>query len=120
MIRVHFQKNPLCNRDENNNKWSKQFDRHKAASPPHTDGAVVSTGGANVHPIHRKPKMVAMATYPMCKVSVITAFCRQTTQPSPLPIRYRPHKASYSNFSPKIGCHGNNPWTFDADYIFFG
>jgi len=33
-----------------------------------------------VHPIYRKPKMVAMATYFMCKVSAITAFCQPTTQ----------------------------------------
>ena len=32
---------------------------HKAASPPHMDG---SPGGANVHPIYRKPKKVTMAT----------------------------------------------------------
>jgi len=37
---------------------------HKAASPPDMDGSVVffSSRGANVHPIYRKPKMVAMAT----------------------------------------------------------
>ena len=31
-----------------------------------------------------------------------------------LPSGYHSHKASYSNFSPKIGCHGNVPqhlWT---------
>jgi len=26
-----------------------------------------------------------------------------------LPSRYRSHKGSYSNFSTKIGCHGNDP-----------
>jgi len=26
-----------------------------------------------------------------------------------LPSRYRSHKANYSNFSPKISCHGNDP-----------
>ena len=37
-----------------------------------------------------------------------------------LPSRYRLHKASYSNFSPKIGCHGNDPYTLDLDYVFVG
>jgi len=32
-----------------------------------------------------------------------------------LPSRYRSHKASYSDFSPKIGCHGNDPYSFDLD-----
>ena len=61
---------------------------------------------------HRKPKSGSMATSLSCRVSAISAFCRPTTQ-SPLhnqsPSRYRPHKASYSTFSPKIGCHGNVP-----------
>ena len=58
------------------------------------------------------PKLVAMATSLSCRVSAISAFCRSTTQ-TPLhnqsPSRYRSHKASYSNVSPKIGCHGNVP-----------
>jgi len=33
----------------------------------------------------------------------------QTTLHNQLPNHYRSHKASYSNFSHKIGCHGNNP-----------
>ena len=57
-------------------------------------------------------KLVAMATSLSCGVSTISACCRQTTQ-TPLhnqtPSRYRSYKASYSNFSPKIGCHGNVP-----------
>ena len=53
----------------------------------------------------------AMATSLSFRVS---AFCRLTTQ-SPLhkqsPTRYLSHRASCSNFSPKIGCHGNVPYT---------
>ena len=47
---------------------------HKAASPPHT-------GGANVHPIYSKPKIVAMASFLSCRVSAISAFCWPTTHP---------------------------------------
>jgi len=64
---------------------------------------------------HRKPKSGChgkLATSLSCRVSALSAFCRPTTQ-TPLhnqsPSRYRSHKASYSNFSPKIGCHGNIP-----------
>ena len=61
-----------------------------------------------------------MATSLRCRVSAISAFCQPTTQPLP------PHsitnclvaiihtKPVKSNFSPKIGCHGNIPqhlWT---------
>jgi len=34
--------------------------------------------------------------------------------------RYRSHKASYSNFSPKTCCHGNVPLTLDLGYVFIG
>ena len=50
-------------------------------------------------------------------ISAISAFCRTTTQTplhNQLPSHYRPHKPFNSNFSPKIGCHGNVPqhlWT---------
>jgi len=33
----------------------------------------------------------------------------QTPLRNQLPNGCRSHKASYSNFSPKIGCHGNDP-----------
>ena len=39
-----------------------------------------SPGGANVHPIYRKTKVVAMATSLSCRVSAISAFCWPTTQ----------------------------------------
>jgi len=62
--------------------------------------------------LNESQKVVTMATSISCRVSAISAFCRSTTQ-TPLhnqsPSRYRSHKASYSNFSPKIGCHGNVP-----------
>jgi len=57
-----------------------------------------------------------------CQVSTISAFCRPTIQTPPLhnqlPSRYRSHKASYSNFTPKICCHGNDPQTLDLGYVF--
>jgi len=54
-----------------------------------------------------------MATSLTCRVSAISTFCRLTTQTSlhnQLPSRYHSHKSSYSNFSPKAGCHGNAFW----------
>ena len=63
--------------------------------------------------------MVAMATSLSCRVSAISAFCRLTTQTPPLTNRLS-HKASCSNFSPKIRCHGNVHWTLDRGYIFIG
>ena len=44
-----------------------------------------------------------------CRVSVISAFCWPTTQTLYITNRLVAiiHKASYSNFSPKIGCQGN-------------
>jgi len=58
-----------------------------------------SPGGANVHPIYRKQKMVAMATSLRCRVSAVSAFCRPTTQTSTslhkqLPRRCRSHIAN--------------------------
>ena len=56
-----------------------------------------------------------METSLRCRASAISAFYRTTTQTTlhnQLPRRYHSHKAS--NFSPKIGCHGNLPqhrWT---------
>jgi len=64
-----------------------------------------------MYPIYRKTKMVAMATSLRCNVSAVSAFCWPTTQTpldNQLPSRYHTHKASYSNFSPKIGCYGND------------
>ena len=64
-----------------------------------------------------KAKMIAMATSLSCRLSAVSTFCRPSTQ-TPLhnqsPSRYRPHKASYGQLRPKIGCHGNVPqhlWT---------
>jgi len=37
------------------------------------------------------------------------------------PIRYRSHTATYSNFSPEIGCHGpQRPYTLDLGYVLVG
>jgi len=96
---------------------------HKAASPPHTVQSSLP-GGANVHPIpiYRKTKMVAMATS-LNIISPISAFCWPTTQTplhNQLPGRYCSYKASYSNFSPKIGCHANDAYTLDFGYVFIG
>jgi len=47
-----------------------------------------------------------------CRVSAISAICQPSTQTplhNQLPSRYHSHKTSYSNFSLKICCHGNNP-----------
>ena len=54
-----------------------------------------------------------MTTSPVCKVSAncgnICILSADHSDPlhNQLPSRYRSHKASYSNFSPKIGCIGN-------------
>jgi len=37
-----------------------------------------------------------------------------------LPSSYRSQKASYSNLSPRTGCHGNDPKTLNLDYVFIG
>ena len=62
-----------------------------------------------------------MATSLTCRVSAISAFCWPTTQ-TPLhnqqPSQYRSHKASYSNFSPNIGCHGNVPQNLEISHVF--
>jgi len=58
-----------------------------------------------------------MTTSLRCKVLAISAFCRPTTQiPSVTNclVAIVPTKPVNSNFSPKIGCHGNVPqhlWT---------
>jgi len=69
---------------QNNKKWSKKFDIR-----PHRCHTWMvqscSPGGANVYPIHRKPKMVAMATSLSCRILAISAFCWPTTQTT-LPI----------------------------------
>jgi len=53
-----------------------------------------------------------MVTFFRCKVSAIFDIYWPTIQTplhNQLPSRYRYHKAIYSNFSPKIGSHGNHP-----------
>jgi len=47
--------------NDNNNKWSKSFDIRPHRRRTWTVQSY-SSAGANVHPIYRKPKMVAMAT----------------------------------------------------------
>ena len=68
-------------------------------------------------------KVVAIATSLIFRVSAISAFCWSTNQ-TPLhnqvPSRHHSHKASYSNFSPKIGCHGNDHQTLYLGYVFIG
>ena len=61
--------------------------------------------------------MVAMATSLRCRGIGNICILSTTTQTplhNQLPSRYGSYKASYSNFSSKIGCHGNVPqhlWT---------
>jgi len=64
-----------------------------------------------------------MATCLSWRVSAICAFCWPTTQTplhNQLPSRCRSHKASYSNFSSKIGCKGNTLSTCSSPYDFLG
>jgi len=87
---------------------------HKAVSPQHTDVSVIFARRrqCTVHnPVYRKTKMVAMATSLSRRVSAISALCWPTTQTplhNQLPSCYHSHKASYGNFSPKIGCYSND------------
>jgi len=56
--------------------------------------------------------MVVMATTLRCKLSAIPAFCQPTTQtPSTTKclVAIIHTKPINSNFSPKTGCHGNDP-----------
>ena len=55
-------------------------------------------------------KMFHVATSLSCSVLAIFAFCWPTTQTPSItkPSRYCSNKASYSNFSPEIGCHGDD------------
>ena len=65
-----------------------------------------------MHPIYGKPKMVAMATSLTRRVSAISAFYRPTSQTPSITNRLVAiihTKPVNSNFSPKIGCHGNVP-----------
>jgi len=51
-----------------------------------------------------------MVTSVGCKVSNLQSVGRPLKAVhNQLPSRYRSHKAIYSNFSPKTGCHGNVP-----------
>jgi len=82
-----------------------------------------SPGGINVQPTYRKPKngchVNVSCVQGIGNICILPADHSDSLH-NQLPSRYRSHKASYSNFSPKIGCHGNNRSTFDLDYIFFG
>ena len=55
-----------------------------------------------------------MATFLRCRVSAISVFCQPTTQTPSITnctgaiVHTKPVN---SNFSPKIGCHGNDPYT---------
>jgi len=131
---------------------------HKAASPPHVDGSMVFARWRQCTPhIHRKPKMVAMATSlknidpenppPIIKQRVAryhtTEKQKVFAMATSLMCRYRqyvhsvgrPLKPSFitncvvavvdtkpvnSSFSPKNGCHGNDPLTLDLGHVFIG
>jgi len=60
------------------NKWSNYFDIKPHRRRTWTVQSY-SPGGANVHPIYRKTKIVATATSLSCRVSTISAFCWSTT-----------------------------------------
>ena len=103
----------------NNNKDLKQVVKviwRKAASPPHIAGSVIFARWRQCAP-HIKPKLVAMATSHRCTVSAISAFCRPITHTPSITnclVATLHTKPANSNFSPKIGCHGNVPqhrWT---------
>jgi len=48
--------------------------RQKYNGLPYYIGDHKNPGGTNIHPIYRKTKMVAMATFLSCRVSPISAF----------------------------------------------
>ena len=67
--------------------------------------------------------MVAVATSLSCRVSAISAFCWPTTQTHFITnclVTIVHKKPVNSNFSPKIGYHGNDPLTLNLGYVFIG
>jgi len=63
-------------------------------------------------PYIESQKMVAVVTSPMCRVSAISTFCQLTTQIPSITnclVAIVHTKPVNSNFSSKVGCHGNVP-----------
>ena len=67
--------------------------------------------------------MVALATPLRCRVSAISALCRSITHTPSITnclVAIAHKKSVNSNFSPKIACHDNGPYTLDLGYVFMG
>jgi len=95
--------------------WSKEFDIRPHRCHTWTV-QTYSPGGANVHPIYRKPKNSCHGNVTwvqgignICILSTTT----QTPSKTNCLVAVVHTKLVNSNFSPKIGCHGNvrERWT---------
>jgi len=94
------------------NKWSRQFDIRPHRRRTWTVHSY-SPGGANLHPIYRKPKMVDMAPSLRTSKSAMSYCLHRIVWPRKPTRRIKQHVAGYhtteviAHPEPKSGCHGN-------------